>query len=214
MGSGGLRQGTKYKSGIAGCLWHKGLAAALASVAALPVVTGCSSFATNYSSAPPQPAPAPVASAPSAPPGYPPPNTYRAASAPPAYSPPPAPTTYRAAAAPAYAAPPPPPTSYAGRPPPPADPDYPETGVYPSVSLVDLFRGSTDSTSAASARPMPHPPATYTPEGQPYPAPVASAGASGAPPSAAAPAQDDNPTAGVYPSESLTDLFRGSTNPR
>ena len=210
MGSGGTRQRAKQGSAIAGCLRREGLVAAVASIAMLPVLAGCSSFAPSYSSAPPPPAPAPVAAATSSPPGYPPPapSPYRAAAAP-AYAPQPPPNTYRAASAPPAYAPPPP--SYAVAPPPP---DYPETGVYPSVSLVDYFRSSLDSASAAPARPVPHPPATYTPEGQPYPAPVASAAAPGAPPPPpAAAAQDDNPT-GIYPSQSLSDLFRSSSSPR
>lgn len=108
----------------------------------------------------------------------------------------PPPGSYAAAApAPAYSGPPNAYNTAAAAPPPAA---RPSDGVYPSVSLVDLFRNSGDSTPPANPS-VPHPPSTYTP--------VSTAAA--APAAAAAPS---DPRDGVYPSVSLVDFFKGSTN--
>jgi hypothetical protein len=100
----------------------------------------------------------------------------------------------------------------------------PVASVYPQQSLVDLFKGSTEARSAAdptvgaypqqplisSATPaqaaaVPHPPSTYTPVDQPYTA------ARYTPVAAGQPVDDTAASAMPYPSQSLTDVFRGST---
>jgi len=110
------------------------------------------------------------------------------------------------------------------------------TGVYPSQSLVDLFKSdaapspapvpnsasapstASASNSAAPARNayMPHPPSTYTPSGQPYTPPPGQP-AYGASPAGAAPAaapppatSDQGAAGGVYPQQTLIDIFKGN----
>lgn len=102
--------------------------------------------------------------------------------------------------------------------PPSAPADMPSTGVYPSVSLVDLFKSASASARTAN---VPHPPATYTPVGEPY---VAPAGQPGNPPAraaaaggaasagegsaaASAPASSDAASAMPYPQQSLVDVL-------
>lgn len=113
----------------------------------------------------------------------------------------------------------------ANPPPPPADP---VASAYPhGTSLVDAIRslGSAAPAQPAPAQPatsMPHPPSTYTPVSETYgtappavppPQSFPAAQPASAPPSAAAnaaappPPADNNPTAGVYPQQSLVDLF-------
>ncbi len=116
----------------------------------------------------------------------------------------------------------------------PAQPPEAYAGVYPSVSLVDLFKGdAASSMQPAQAANMPHPPSTYTPSGQPYvpaanqayvPHPPGSYTPSGqpypppagqqpygtaGPPAAAAPPPPSNEetVGGVYPQQSLFDIF-------
>jgi hypothetical protein len=107
--------------------------------------------------------------------------------------------------------------------------------VYPQQPLTDLFKGLTDPRAApdpsgagyplqplinappAQQASMPHPPSTYTPSGQPYvpPQPLPAYTPSGqpyAPPPPPAAAQPANtaPPSGVYPQQSLSDLFKSS----
>jgi hypothetical protein len=108
-----------------------------------------------------------------------------------------------------------PPPPYSAAPPPamaaaPASAELGTSGYpYPSQSLVGLFK---DSMNSSPQQDVPRPPSTYTPSGQPYPAnqpvyaqPVA---ASAVPPP---PANDAN-SYYPYPKQSLTDLFRSSTD--
>lgn len=113
------------------------------------------------------------------------------------------------------------PPSQTTTPPPPG-----ATGIYPSQSLVDLFKSnSAPSTAAApnsaaapntaaSARNanMPHPPGTYTPSGQPYTPPPGQPDYGAAPaavPAAAPPAGSNQASVGgVYPQQSLVDIFK------
>lgn len=78
------------------------------------------------------------------------------------------------------------------------------TGVYPSQSLADLFR--SDSPAPAQTTSVPHPPSSYTPTNQPYAAPSAQ-------PASAAPPVPPPATGGIYPSQSLVDLFRSDSAP-
>jgi hypothetical protein len=105
----------------------------------------------------------------------------------PAYAPPPRPYATTAAAN-SYAAPPASSTNKveAG------------AGVYPSQSLVDLFKGSTTDSSSSRPGNVVHPPNAYTP--------VGSSGAASQPAPAADAAADG---AGVYPQQSLSDIFSG-----
>jgi hypothetical protein len=99
-----------------------------------------------------------------------------------------------------------PPSSYAPKPAatPTTSTDDPRNKVYPTVSILDLFKdGTPGSTSAPN---VPHPPSTYTPSGQPYSPPAGQAAATTAAP-AAEPA-DANPAASAYPKESLVDFFK------
>lgn len=156
-------------------------ASVLASLALLPVLAGCSSSSFGGPTASQQ-----VAAAP-----------------PPANAPAPQPAA--ASSADAYA------------------------GIYPSVSLVDAFK-SNSTPAAQQTTYVPHPPSTYTPADQPYvphppssytpvdqpyapPGQPAYGAPSGSPqaataPSASAPA-NSNPAAagGVYPQQSLFDIF-------
>jgi hypothetical protein len=80
-------------------------------------------------------------------------------------------------------------------------------GVHPNQSLTDLFRGSTTSTARASSN-VPHPPSTYTPEGQPYTPPGQPAYGSPQNAGDAAATESAEESDGVHPNQSLTDLFR------
>jgi hypothetical protein len=96
-----------------------------------------------------------------------------------------------------------PPSSYAPK---PAQADDPRNKVYPTVSILDLFKEGTPGY--ASAPNVPHPPSTYTPSGQPYsPSSGQAAVATAAP---AAQPSDADPAASAYPRESLVDLFKRS----
>jgi hypothetical protein len=141
----------------------------------------------------PPPPPPPQSYPPQAPQTYAPPPRTSAVPQQPAYSAPP--QTYAApqqqsaySAPPRYAA-----TAAAS--PPPAEYN-PTSGVYPQQSITDLFRDSTESP--ANAQPSAAPPAYGA-----QPRYAASA--------PAAPPGEYNPTSGVYPRQSITDLFRGST---
>ena len=112
-----------------------------------------------------------------------------------------------------------------------APPPAAATGAYPSQSLVDLFKSdsapsSTPAPNSASAPNtaaparnayMPHPPSTYTPSGQPYTPPPGQpaygAAPAGAAPAAAPPPANSDQTAagGVYPQQSLVDIFKGNS---
>jgi len=93
--------------------------------------------------------------------------------------------------------------------------DY-AVGAYPSQSIIELFKDSPNS--AASARPV-GPPApadsstmsAATPVTGSAPEPAASALATRAAPTAAAPANDFDPAASAYPSVSLFDFSSKST---
>ena len=90
-------------------------------------------------------------------------------------------------------------------------PDASATGAYPSQSLFDLFK--SDAPQPARNPNAPHPPSTYTPSGQPYTPPSGQpsygASAGTAPAAAAAPANSDQPSVGgVYPQQSLIDIFQ------
>ena len=97
----------------------------------------------------------------------------------------------------------------------------PTASIYPQQSLADLLKGSTETRpsvdptmgaypqqplvgQSAQAGPMPRPPSTYTPAGQSYVA------ASYSPAVAAPPASDPAVSARPYPSQSLTDFFKGA----
>ena len=73
-------------------------------------------------------------------------------------------------------------------------PEPSATGVYPNVSLSELF--TSDSRPARTAN-VPRPPDTYTPSGQPY---APQAGAAPPPPN---PEQSGTP----YPQQTLFDVF-------
>jgi hypothetical protein len=167
----------------------------VASVALWPALVGCSSYSSPWSSSSsanyqPAQAPQPAAAATMGQPGAMPPGQSTAAigygDPAPAYAPP---RSYATTAAP---------NSYAA----PAASSVKQvdtaTGAYPSQSLVDLFKGST--TDASSSRPgnVVHPPNAYTPAG--------SSGAAAQPASAADAGADG---AGVYPQQSLSDIFSG-----
>jgi hypothetical protein len=70
-------------------------------------------------------------------------------------------------------------------------------GVYPSQSLFDLSKNSTDSSAPRPGNVV-HPPNAYTP--------VGSSGAAPQPAAATDPAADG---AGVYPQQSIADVFSG-----
>ncbi len=117
----------------------------------------------------------------------------------------------------------PPPNSSTANATPPASSAQSEgafAGVYPSVSLVDYFKGSTDSSPSTQTAAVPHPPSTYTPAGEPY-TPASGqpgeGGASGLPApqaagvGAAQPANSDAAASAMpYPQESLWDIFKKS----
>jgi hypothetical protein len=86
---------------------------------------------------------------------------------------------------------------------PPASADENDYSPYPKQSLVDFFRGSTESPPPAQS--VPRPPAAYTPSGQPY---VAGQPAYAAP----APASADEGDYSPYPKQSLVDFFKGSAD--
>lgn len=147
------------------------LSAAIMSSLALPALAGCSSFSSPFASstAPPAP-PSPYQTA-----GMPPPNASPQPTAQGAYVPPPA----AASAAP---------SGYAPRggiitPTPAITPDDPRNSVYPTVSLVDLFKSDFASASSANSS--------------------STSAASGGPPA--------NPLDNVYPSVSLVDLFKSDS---
>jgi hypothetical protein len=126
-----------------------------------------------------------------------PPSTYTPSQQP--YVPPQPPPAYAAPGQSAYAAPQPTQTANT---PPPAQPAPAGAGAsngypYPQQSLFEL-PGSTQTQN------VPRPPTTYTPSGQPYTPP-------GGAPTAAAPPTQPPPTesvGGVYPQQSLSDLFK------
>jgi hypothetical protein len=70
-------------------------------------------------------------------------------------------------------------------------------GVYPQQSLFDLSKGSTDSSASRPGNVV-HPPNAYTPTGS-----------SGAAPQPAATTDTAADGAGVYPQQSLSDIFSG-----
>lgn len=80
-------------------------------------------------------------------------------------------------------------------------------GVHPNQSLTDLFRGSTTPTTRVSGN-VPHPPSTYTPEGQPYTPPGQPAYGNPQNAGDAAATESAEESDGVHPNQSLTDLFR------
>jgi len=88
--------------------------------------------------------------------------------------------------------------------PPPAH--DPREDVYPTVSLIDLFKSEPAPAAAGAAPPrtasVPHAPSSYTPADQPYVQ-------SSAPAAAAAPANSDSAASSLpYPQQSIGDLFR------
>jgi hypothetical protein len=95
--------------------------------------------------------------------------------------------------------------------------------AYPSQSLVDILKGSTDSPPPAQTAAPPPPqssPAAAANEPRPAaattvpavaPAPAAAPVAAAVPP--ASPPGDSDPVAAAYPSVSLIDLLTGSTKP-
>jgi hypothetical protein len=92
----------------------------------------------------------------------------------------------------------------------PAQQDYSDSLPYPKQSLVDLFRGSTETQGQTQT--VPHPPSTYTPSNQPYSPPPGQPTYGGPPQSgataaAAPPAQQDYSASLPYPKQSLVDLF-------
>jgi hypothetical protein len=108
------------------------------------------------------------------------------------------------------AVPPPPNYPATGQPvytPPPAQQDYSDSLPYPKQSLVDLFRGSTQTQTQT----VPQAPSTYTPSGQPYSPPPGQPTNSAPPPVATAaappPAQQDYSDSLPYPKQSLYEIF-------
>jgi DNA-directed RNA polymerase II subunit RPB1 len=111
------------------------------------------------------------------------------------------------------------PSSYAASK--PVADDDPRNNIYPTVSLLDLFKEGTPtspsytpsapsyypSTASSAAPNMPHPPATYTPSGQPY-SPPPGQPAAAAPAAPAPPPSDADLAASVYPKQSLIDIFK------
>lgn len=181
----------------------------VASLTLWPALVGCSSYSspwsssssTNYQPAPPPPR----AAAQSA---YNQPTYNMAQAQAPAYGTAAAQPPYRNTAvgygdpAPAYSPPPRPygttANSYAAPPASSANQVDTGAGVYPSQSLVDLFKGSTTDSSSSRPGNVVHPPNAYTPAG--------SSGAASQPASAADAGVDG---AGVYPQQSLSDIFSG-----
>jgi len=100
--------------------------------------------------------------------------------------------------------------------------DY-ATDAYPNRSLVDVLKGTPESpppaqtpapvppAPAVAAANEPRPAAATIPAAAVAPAPGAAPVAAAAP--AAAPRDDSDPVAAAYPSESLVDIFTGSTKP-
>ena len=183
------------------------------SVALWPALAGCSSFSSPWSSASSasyQPAPPPPGAAAAAQPAYNQPTYNMAQAQAPAYGTAGAQPPYRNTAigygdpAPAYAPPPRPygttaaASSYAAPPASSANQVDTGAGVYPSQSLVDLFKGSTTDSSSSRPGNVVHPPNAYTPAG--------SSGAASQPAPAADASSDG---AGVYPQQSLSDIFSG-----
>ena len=168
----------------------------VASVALWPALVGCSSYSMPWSSASSrnyQPAPPPPAAAAATmgQPGATPPGQSAAAigygDPAPAYAPPPRSYATTAAA-----------SSYAAPPASSAKQVDTGAGVYPSQSLVDLFKDSTTDSSSSRPGNVVHPPNAYTP-----------AGSSGAASQPAAAADAGAEGAGVYPQQSLSDIFSG-----
>jgi hypothetical protein len=95
----------------------------------------------------------------------------------------------------------------------PSNNSPPSTMPYPNQSISDLFRDS----SSLSAPNMPHPPSTYTPSAPPYSPPPGqpnypAAAANPAPVATAQPANSDPAVSnGAYPSQTLWDLFKSSS---
>jgi hypothetical protein len=95
--------------------------------------------------------------------------------------------------------------------------------AYPSQSLVDILKGSTDSPPPAQAAAPPPPSPAVAAGNEPRPAAATVPAAAVAPASAAAPVAaavpapsppgDSDPVAAAYPSVSLIDLLAGSTKP-
>jgi hypothetical protein len=158
----------------------------MSSLAVFPALAGCSSWSN----------PGVAASAP------PPQTASAAATGQPVYPPPPGQPAYNA---PRYAASATPVAAAA-----PSDADLAANAYpYPKQSLLDAFRGSTESAQPS----VPHPPGTYTPANQPYSPPSGQQPANGAPAGpapaavAAAPASDTDSSGYPYPKRSLFDLF-------
>jgi hypothetical protein len=84
---------------------------------------------------------------------------------------------------------------------------------YPKQSLIDLFRGTTQTSGQSQTQSVPHPPSTYTASGQPYSTPPGQP-ANGTPPpvatAAAAPPANPDPTdVSPYPKQTLFEVFSG-----
>jgi hypothetical protein len=109
------------------------------------------------------------------------------------------------------AVPSPPPTALAAEAPPSSD------GVHPNQTITEWFRSSSSPGSApgsTNVANVPHPPSSYTPSGQPY-TPPGQAYAPPGQPGYAAPQDAGNASTasetdsnGVYPSQSISDLFK------
>jgi hypothetical protein len=165
----------------------------IVALAILPIVADCSSSPPWSSSANP---PVNQTAAVPPPPNYP-------ATGQTVYTPPAGQQAYASPAPPTYAAPAP--TTAAV--PPPAQQDYADSLPYPKQSLVDLFRGSTQTQTQTA----PQAPSTYTPSGQPYSPPQGQPTNSAAPPAATAaappPANPDYTDSLPYPKQSLFQIF-------
>jgi hypothetical protein len=190
-GGFGLRRGDRARDD---CFvhWRLNLIAALA---ILPIATGCS-LSPPWSSSANQTAAVP-----------PPPNYPATATGQPAYPPPPGQQAYAPPAQPAYAAP----AATAAPAPPPAQQDYSDSLPYPKQSLVEAFRGSTQTPGQTQTQTVPHPPSTYTASGQPYSPPPGQPANNAPPPAATAAAVPlANPDATdslPYPKQSLFEVF-------
>jgi hypothetical protein len=202
VGFGRRRDDRAWDGGVVH--WRLNLIAVLA---ILPIAAGCS-LSPPWSSSANQTAAVP-----------PPPNYPATATGQPAYTPPPGQQAYAPLAQPAYATP----AATAAAAPPPAQQDYSDSLPYPKQSLIDAFRGSTQTpaqgqtqgaTQVATQGPpqyVPHPPSTYTPSGQPYSPPLVQPPNNTPPPAAtaaAAPPGNPEPTDSLpYPKQSLFEVF-------
>ena len=89
-------------------------------------------------------------------------------------------------------------------------PEAASTGVYPSVSISELF---TSDSAPARTTSVPRPPVTYTASGQPYTPPAAQGPYGDAQPAVSARPAPDRSATGVYPSVSLSELFTSDSQP-